>query len=56
MRGEQAFSLYENPFMDLRQSLMRLALNRDEGRDTFLFKDQVGSYFILMVVAPDTVL
>jgi hypothetical protein len=38
---ENPFPLYQNLFMDLRQSLMLMTKKWDEGRDTFIFRDQV---------------
>ncbi|KAF8515636.1 hypothetical protein JB92DRAFT_3142781 [Gautieria morchelliformis] len=41
LRGkENPFPLYQNPFMDLRQSIMLMAKKWDEGRDTFIFRDK----------------
>ncbi|KAF8515635.1 hypothetical protein JB92DRAFT_2810702 [Gautieria morchelliformis] len=49
MRGvKDPFPLFENPFMDLRQSIMHLAINWDEGRDTFVFKDQTDVSNIIL--------
>ena len=50
LRGEDPFTLYQNPFMDLRQSMMHITKRWDEGYDTFIFKDQGGIY----VVTSDT--
>ena len=50
LRGvDDPFPLYENPFTDLRQTLMHMTKAWDEGRDTFIFKDKGGIY----VFTPD---
>lgn len=47
MRGVEPFPLYQNPFTDLRQSMMHITKSWDEGRDTTIFKDKGGVYLIL---------
>ncbi|THU98789.1 hypothetical protein K435DRAFT_720412 [Dendrothele bispora CBS 962.96] len=45
-RGDDAFPLYQNAFMDVRQTLMTLASNWDKGKGFGVLQDQADEYVV----------